>query len=151
MKAGSTSKAIPTRSCAATLNWRRFLASSCRVESDRGDSATRGLCVLLYRCIRFSFKQGIHDGIQHAWQNWSPHLTAEPWRDDFRLAWLLARQQITSVIVGARTCEQLAANLDAQDLALTSEQCARLDKVSEPSVPFLYWMQRLHDQNRVCG
>jgi aryl-alcohol dehydrogenase-like predicted oxidoreductase len=64
---------------------------------------------------------------------------------------LLAREQITSVIVGARTGEQLAANLDAQNLALTSEQCARLDKVSEPSMPFPYWMQRFHDRDRVCG
>jgi len=67
------------------------------------------------------------------------------------LGWLLAREQITSVIVGARTCEQLAANLDAQNLVLTSEQCARLDKVSEPTVPFPYWMQRFHDRDRVCG
>lgn len=67
------------------------------------------------------------------------------------LGWLLAREQITSVIIGARSCEQLAANLDAQNLALTSEQCARLDKVSEPSVPFPYWMQRFHDRDRVCG
>jgi aryl-alcohol dehydrogenase-like predicted oxidoreductase len=66
------------------------------------------------------------------------------------LAWLLAREQITSVIVGARTAEQLAVNLDAQNLLLSAEQLARLDKVSETPVPFPYWMQRFHDRDRIC-
>jgi aryl-alcohol dehydrogenase-like predicted oxidoreductase len=66
------------------------------------------------------------------------------------LAWLLAREQITSVIVGARTPEQLAVNLDAQDLLLTAAQLARLDEVSETAVPYPYWMQRFHDRDRIC-
>ncbi|RQH01666.1 aldo/keto reductase [Paraburkholderia dinghuensis] len=65
------------------------------------------------------------------------------------LAWLLAREQITSVIVGARAPAQLAANLDAQNFALTAEQLARLDKVSGTPVPFPHWMQRFHDRDRV--
>lgn len=65
------------------------------------------------------------------------------------LAWLLARAQITSVIIGARTPEQLAANLDAQNLLLTSEQLMRLDKVSATPVPFPHWMQHFHDRDRV--
>jgi aryl-alcohol dehydrogenase-like predicted oxidoreductase len=65
------------------------------------------------------------------------------------LAWLLAREQITSVIIGARTPEQLAANLDAQDLLLATEQLARLDKVSEAAMPFPHWMQRFHDRDRI--
>jgi aryl-alcohol dehydrogenase-like predicted oxidoreductase len=50
------------------------------------------------------------------------------------LAWLLSRPAVSSVIVGARTCEQLRTNLGATDLALTPEQLARLDAVSAPAV-----------------
>ncbi|WP_233871979.1 aldo/keto reductase [Paraburkholderia adhaesiva] len=67
------------------------------------------------------------------------------------LAWLLAREQITSVIVGARSSGQLAANLDAHNLTLTSEQIARLDTVSGTPVPFPHWMQRFHDRDRIPG
>ncbi|ANN74842.1 aldo/keto reductase [Bordetella bronchialis] len=65
------------------------------------------------------------------------------------LAWLLARAQITSVIVGARTPEQLAANLAAQDLQLTAGQLTRLDNVSETTAPYPCWMQRFHDRDRI--
>ncbi|MEX3896744.1 aldo/keto reductase [Paraburkholderia sp. BR10954] len=64
------------------------------------------------------------------------------------LAWILARKQITSVIVGARTREQLGANLDAGNLQLDAGQIERLDGVSEPRLPFPYWMQRFHDRDR---
>ncbi|MFP3552198.1 aldo/keto reductase [Paraburkholderia sp. SIMBA_049] len=67
------------------------------------------------------------------------------------LAWILARAPITSVIVGARTPEQIAANFDAQNLRLTSEQLARLDEVSATPLPFPHWMQRFHDRDRVAG
>jgi aryl-alcohol dehydrogenase-like predicted oxidoreductase len=67
------------------------------------------------------------------------------------LAWLLAREQITSVIIGARTPEQLAVNLAAQNLLLTAGQLARLDEISEAAVPFPHWMQRFHDRDRICG
>jgi aryl-alcohol dehydrogenase-like predicted oxidoreductase len=75
-------------------------------------------------------------------------LTTEP--AQVALAWVLAREQITSVIVGARSVEQLEANLDAHDLRLTTEQLARLDNVSAPNLPYPYWMQHLHDGDRVC-
>ncbi|MFI7709089.1 aldo/keto reductase [Nonomuraea sp. NPDC049480] len=52
------------------------------------------------------------------------------------LAWLLGRPAITSLVVGARTSEQLADNLAAADLKLTAEQRARLDEVSRQ--PLLY-------------
>ena len=50
------------------------------------------------------------------------------------LAWLLRRPAVTSVILGARTVEQLRQNLGAADLVLTDEQVARLDEVSAPVV-----------------
>jgi aryl-alcohol dehydrogenase-like predicted oxidoreductase len=51
------------------------------------------------------------------------------------LAWLLGRPAVTSVILGARTLEQLQQNLGAADLVLTPEQQARLEQVSAPDVP----------------
>jgi aryl-alcohol dehydrogenase-like predicted oxidoreductase len=57
------------------------------------------------------------------------------------IAWLLDRPAVTSVIVGARTDEQLADNLGAADLTLTPEQTARLDKVSAVPLLYPYWHQ----------
>lgn len=50
------------------------------------------------------------------------------------LRWLLDRPAVTSVILGARTREQLADNLKAADLALTAEEVAELTRVSEPDL-----------------
>jgi aryl-alcohol dehydrogenase-like predicted oxidoreductase len=47
------------------------------------------------------------------------------------LAWLMGRPGVTSPIVGARSLEQLAQNLGALELALSPEQRARLDDVSQ--------------------
>jgi aryl-alcohol dehydrogenase (NADP+) len=49
------------------------------------------------------------------------------------LAWLQTRPAMTSVILGARTLEQLRANLDAVAVTLTAEQVARLAEASDPS------------------
>jgi len=57
------------------------------------------------------------------------------------LAWLLERPAVTSVIIGARTGEQLADNLGAADLLLTSEELARLEEVSRPPLLYPYWHQ----------
>jgi aryl-alcohol dehydrogenase-like predicted oxidoreductase len=57
------------------------------------------------------------------------------------LAWLLDRPAVTSVIVGARTGEQLADNLGAADLSLTTEEQARLEEVSRPPLLYPYWHQ----------
>jgi len=58
------------------------------------------------------------------------------------LAWLLARPGITSVIVGARTDEQLADNLAAATLELAPEEHARLERVSRPTLIYPFWHQR---------
>ena len=47
------------------------------------------------------------------------------------IAWVLAKPWVTSVIIGAKTPEQLADNLAAASLALTSAEVAALDAVSE--------------------
>jgi aryl-alcohol dehydrogenase-like predicted oxidoreductase len=48
------------------------------------------------------------------------------------LAWLADRPLMTSVILGARTIEQLADNLGAAGLHLSAEETARLDAASDP-------------------
>lgn len=48
------------------------------------------------------------------------------------LAWLADRSGVTSVILGARTLEQLDDNLGAADLHLDAEETARLDRASDP-------------------
>ncbi|GAB3611495.1 aldo/keto reductase [Humibacter ginsengiterrae] len=50
------------------------------------------------------------------------------------LAWLLAKPGVTSVILGARTVEQLQDNLGASEVELTDEQLAALDGASSPRV-----------------
>src|SRR5690348_12092460 len=49
------------------------------------------------------------------------------------LAWLTDRPLMTSVILGARTLEQLEDNLGAAGLHLTPEETARLDEASDPA------------------
>jgi aryl-alcohol dehydrogenase-like predicted oxidoreductase len=49
------------------------------------------------------------------------------------LAWVHDRPAVSSVILGARTTEQLTANLAAAGLHLTPEETARLDAVSDPA------------------
>ena len=57
------------------------------------------------------------------------------------LAWLLRRPGISTVIVGARTDEQLADNLRVIDLQLGAEELMRLDEVSRPPLPYPLWHQ----------
>lgn len=57
------------------------------------------------------------------------------------LAWLLGRPAVTSLVIGARTGEQLADNLAAADLTLGDEERARLDAVSRPPLLYPFWHQ----------
>jgi aryl-alcohol dehydrogenase-like predicted oxidoreductase len=57
------------------------------------------------------------------------------------LAWLLGRPGVASVVVGARTDEQLADNLGAADLELDEAERARLDELSAPPLLYPYWHQ----------
>jgi aryl-alcohol dehydrogenase-like predicted oxidoreductase len=50
------------------------------------------------------------------------------------LAWLLQRPAVTSVILGARTTQQLTENLAAVDVVLGADDVARLDAASDPAV-----------------
>ena len=57
------------------------------------------------------------------------------------LAWLLHRPGVTSVIVGARTDEQLADNLQAATLDLSADEVDRLEETSRPPLPYPLWHQ----------
>lgn len=61
------------------------------------------------------------------------------------LAWLLHKDVVTSVIIGARRMEQLEDNLAAVELALTAEELARLDGVSRLPPGYPHWMTALGD------
>ena len=56
------------------------------------------------------------------------------------LAWLLHKSPVTSVIIGAKTVEQLNDNIAAVDLKLSGEQLAALDKVSALPPEYPAWM-----------
>jgi aryl-alcohol dehydrogenase-like predicted oxidoreductase len=56
------------------------------------------------------------------------------------LAWLLAKPQVMSVIIGAKTVEQLDDNLAAVNLTLSAEEIARLDAVSDLPAEYPGWM-----------
>ena len=57
------------------------------------------------------------------------------------LAWLLGRAGVASVIVGARTDEQLADNLRAAELELSEEERRRLNEVSALPLIYPFWHQ----------
>lgn len=64
------------------------------------------------------------------------------------MAWVLGRDAVTSVTIGARNPQQLVDNLDAAKLILSSTQREHLDRISQPVVPYPYWMQQFHDRDR---
>jgi aryl-alcohol dehydrogenase-like predicted oxidoreductase len=56
------------------------------------------------------------------------------------LAWLLAKPHVMSVIIGAKTVEQLDDNLAATGLALDAQEMAALDRVSALPAEYPGWM-----------
>ncbi|HYA71631.1 MAG TPA: aldo/keto reductase [Roseiarcus sp.] len=64
------------------------------------------------------------------------------------LAWLLQRKGVMSVIVGAKTNEQLDDNLAAVKLTLSAEDIAALDKVSAPAAEYPGWMIARQSEQR---
>jgi aryl-alcohol dehydrogenase-like predicted oxidoreductase len=67
------------------------------------------------------------------------------------LAYTLGRPGVTSLVIGARTTEQLADNLAAADLVLTEAERAELDKVSAPPLLYPYWHQAKTARDRLCA
>jgi aryl-alcohol dehydrogenase-like predicted oxidoreductase len=58
------------------------------------------------------------------------------------LNWLLQRPTVSTVVIGARTEEQLRQNLGAVGWNLTPEQVKRLDEASDVRPVYPYWHQR---------
>ena len=56
------------------------------------------------------------------------------------LAWVLAKPFVTSVIIGARTVEQLDDNLEATKLTLGADEMAKLDELSAIAEDYPHWM-----------
>ncbi len=65
------------------------------------------------------------------------------------LAWLLAQPVVTSVIIGAKTPEQLEDNLGAVSLKLTPEELAKLDEVSKLPAEYPGWMLNMQSGARI--
>jgi aryl-alcohol dehydrogenase-like predicted oxidoreductase len=65
------------------------------------------------------------------------------------LAWLLTRPTVSSVIVGARTDEQLADNLQAAELKLSADELGALERVSRPDLLYPYWHQAQSGADRL--
>ncbi|HSS58577.1 MAG TPA: aldo/keto reductase [Solirubrobacteraceae bacterium] len=65
------------------------------------------------------------------------------------MAWTLGRPGVASVIIGARTEEQLADNLGSADLTLGDDERARLDELSAPRLMYPYWHQAKTSSDRL--
>jgi aryl-alcohol dehydrogenase-like predicted oxidoreductase len=61
------------------------------------------------------------------------------------LAWLLHKEAVTSVIIGAKRLDQLEDNLGSVDVTLTDDEVARLDEVSKIPLGYPAWMGVLGD------
>lgn len=64
------------------------------------------------------------------------------------LNWVAAREGVTSVLIGARSVEQLEDNLKALEWELAPEEIARLDALTLPPRLYPYWMIEQFHQNR---
>jgi aryl-alcohol dehydrogenase-like predicted oxidoreductase len=65
------------------------------------------------------------------------------------LAWLLQRKGVMSVIIGAKTIQQLEDNLAAANLTLSAEEIAKLDEVSALKPEYPGWMLTRQSEGRV--
>ena len=64
------------------------------------------------------------------------------------LAWLLSRPQVSTVIMGAKTPEQLTDNLGASNLELTADDLQALEDVSKLPAEYPGWMLAMQAQYR---
>jgi aryl-alcohol dehydrogenase-like predicted oxidoreductase len=65
------------------------------------------------------------------------------------LAWLLAKPHVMSVIIGAKTTDQLDDNLAATALTLSADEVAKLDSVSALPSEYPGWMFQMQGGGRV--
>lgn len=67
------------------------------------------------------------------------------------LAWLLHQKHVTSVIIGAKTQAQLADNIAATSVELSSDDLAKLDEVSKLKPEYPGWMLDRQGGDRLSG
>jgi aryl-alcohol dehydrogenase-like predicted oxidoreductase len=65
------------------------------------------------------------------------------------LAWLLSRQHVTTVIMGAKTSAQLADNLGSAHLKLDADDLQALDEVSQLPAEYPGWMLTRQSEPRL--
>jgi aryl-alcohol dehydrogenase-like predicted oxidoreductase len=65
------------------------------------------------------------------------------------LAYLLGRPAVTSLVIGARTGDQLADNLAAASLTLSADERGQLDQISAPPLIYPYWHQAGNSRDRL--
>ena len=65
------------------------------------------------------------------------------------LAWLLHQKSVMSMIIGAKTEEQLADNIGAANLVLSADDLAALDKASAPKPEYPGWMVGWQNRGRI--
>lgn len=64
------------------------------------------------------------------------------------LNWVLRKPWVTTALLGARTEDQLVANLKAAEWTLTEDEVKALDEVSAPIVPYPYHIQQAFNGHR---
>ncbi|HEX7374573.1 MAG TPA: aldo/keto reductase, partial [Steroidobacteraceae bacterium] len=64
------------------------------------------------------------------------------------LAWLLAKPWVSTIIIGARSMQQLDDNIAAGQLTLTADELAALDEVSRLPQEYPGWMLEMQSTNR---
>lgn len=64
------------------------------------------------------------------------------------LSWVLHQPGISTVIIGARTEEQLAQNLVVSEIVLSADELTALDKISQLAPEYPHWMLGMQSMDR---
>lgn len=67
------------------------------------------------------------------------------------LAWLLTRPTVATLVIAARTAEQLVDNLAAVNLSLSDDEVAEVEAVSRPDLPYPLWHQATNASDRLSA
>jgi len=65
------------------------------------------------------------------------------------LAWVRLQKGVTSTIIGAKTIEQLNANIKSTELVLSADELKQLDEVSALNKEYPGWMVERQGSDRV--
>lgn len=65
------------------------------------------------------------------------------------LAWILSKQFVTTVIIGAKNPEQLEDNIEATELSLSEKELKKLDEISELPQEYPGWMINRQGSDRL--